>query len=194
VLEEKRFRRMGEVRDRVTDVQLIAATHQDLHGLIREKKFRSDLYFRISTIPLTIPPLRERSEDIPMLAQFFLSQFGSEMSSPNIEIAPGAMKSLVEYSWPGNVRELKNVIERAILLSDRHGVTARDLRFDAEESGAPAGLPPPNLTLEELERWYVERVLREENGHVEAASKRLGVPRSSLYQKIRRWDIAVSKS
>jgi DNA-binding NtrC family response regulator len=193
VLEEKRFRRMGDVRDRVSDVQLIAATHQDLHTAIREKRFRNDLYFRISTIPLTIPPLRERPEDIPPLAEFFVTRYGNEMSSPNIEIAADAMNALKGYAWPGNVRELKNVIERAILLGDRKALTARDLRFDVEAVGSD--LPArSNMTLEELERRYVEQVLREENGHVEAASRRLGIPRSSLYQKLKKWEIAPSRS
>lgn len=193
VLEEKRFRRMGDVRDRVSDVQLIAATHQDLHNQIREKKFRSDLYFRISTIPLTIPPLRERRDDIPLLADFFLSRFGTEMSSPNIEIAPVAMKALQNYAWPGNVRELKNVIERAILVSDRQTVSTRDLRFETEEMPGGSSVAT-DMTLEQLERWYVERVLREESGRVDLASKRLGIPRSTLYQKIKKWDLAVSRS
>ncbi len=193
VLEEKRFRRMGEVRDRVSDIQLIAATHQDLHNQIRDKKFRSDLYFRISTIPLTIPPLRERRDDIPLLADFFLSRFGTEMSSPNIEIAPAAMKALQDYGWPGNVRELKNVIERAILVSDRLSVTTRDLRFETDEVSGGNSVAT-DMTLEQLERWYVERVLREESGRVDSASRRLGIPRSTLYQKIKKWDLTVSRS
>jgi DNA-binding NtrC family response regulator len=193
VLEEKRFRRLGDVRDRVSDVQLIAATHQDLHNSIREKRFRSDLYFRISTIPLTIPALRERPQDIPALAEFFVARYGNEMSSPNIEIAPPTMKALQGYAWPGNVRELKNVIERAILLSDRKTLTTRDLRFDVETLGADVPARS-DLTLEELERKYIEQVLREENGHVDSASKRLGIPRSSLYQKLKKWEIAVPRS
>ena len=194
VLEEKRYRRMGDVRDRVTDVQLIAATHQDLHAAIRDKRFRSDLYFRISTIPLTIPPLRERRDDIPLLADFFLSRFGTEMSVPNIEIDPPAMMTLQAYAWPGNVRELKNVIERGILLSDRHIVSARELRFDNTDEASAAGSLPADMTLEQLERWYVERILREENGHVDSAARRLGIPRSTLYQKLKKWELSVSRS
>jgi DNA-binding NtrC family response regulator len=193
VLEEKRFRRMGDVRDRVTDVQLIAATHQDLHAAIREKKFRSDLYFRISTIPLAIPPLRDRREDIPLLADFFVIRFGAEMGSPNIEIEPAAMKMLQNYSWPGNVRELKNVIERSILLSDRRSIKALDLRFDIEQPSSAASMPS-DMTLDQLEKWYVERVLREENGHVDSAARKLGIPRSTLYQKLKKWDLSVSRT
>jgi DNA-binding NtrC family response regulator len=193
VLEEKRFRRMGDVRDRVTDVQLIAATHQDLHAAIREKKFRSDLYFRISTIPLTIPPLRDRREDIPLLAEFFVNRFGAEMGSPNIEIEPPAMKMLQTYAWPGNVRELKNVIERGILLSDRHSIRAVDLLFDSEQPSSAASMPS-DMTLDQLEKWYVERVLREESGHVDSAARKLGIPRSTLYQKLKKWDLSVSRT
>ena len=186
VLEEKKFRRLGDVRDRFADVQLIAATHQDLHEAIREKRFRSDLYFRISTIPLTIPPLRQRPSDIPPLADFFVARFGLEMGAPGIEVAPAAMRVLQDYAWPGNVRELKNVIERAILLSDRRHLTARDLRFDSGSADAKAAIPT-NMTLEELERWYVEQVLREENGHVDSVARRLDIPRSSLYSKLKKW-------
>ena len=193
VLEEKKFRRLGEVKDRFSDVQLIAATHQDLHEAIRDKRFRSDLYFRISTIPLTIPPLRQRPDDIPPLADFFVARYGMEMGSPGIEIAGPAMRSLQEYAWPGNVRELKNVIERAILLSDRRTLTIRDLRFDSGAADPKAGVPT-NMTLGELERWYVEQVLREENGHVDSAAKRLGIPRSSLYSKLKKWRIPSSRS
>ncbi len=195
VLEEKKYRRMGDVRDRTTDVQLIAATHQDLREAIREKRFREDLYFRISTIPLTIPPLRNRPADIPLLAEFFLRRFGNEMSVPAIELAPDAIEALRRYSWPGNVRELKNVIERGILLSDRKAVAARDLRFEVESPTGQDGVGfGDDMTLDELEKRYVEHVLRSEGGKVEAASRRLGIPRSSLYQKIKKWDIPSSRS
>lgn len=194
VLEEKRFRRMGDVRDRVVDVQLIAATHQDLSVAIREKRFRSDLYYRINTLPLAIPSLRDRPSDIPAIAQFFVDQFGAEKAAAHIEIETMAIKALQEYHWPGNVRELKNVIERGVLLGDRKHLTVRDLRFESEGGSSPPPGFPPNMTLDEVERWYVEHVLREENGRVEAASRRLGIPRSSLYQKIKKWDLAVSRS
>lgn len=194
VLEEKKFRRLGDVRDRFSDVQLIAATHQDLHESIREKRFRSDLYFRISTIPLLIPPLRQRPADIPLLAEFFLLRFGNEMGAPGIEISAPAMKSLQDYAWPGNVRELKNVIERAILLSDRRTISMRDLRFESDSSSAGPSAVATDMTLEEMERWYVEQVLREENGHVDSAAKRLAIPRSSLYSKLKKWRLDVSRS
>jgi len=113
---------------------------------------------------------------------------------PNIEIDPPAMKTLQAYAWPGNVRELKNVIERGILLSDRHIVSARELRFDNTDEASTAGSLPADMTLEQLERWYVERILREENGHVDSAARRLGIPRSTLYQKLKKWELSVSRS
>jgi len=192
VLEEKRFRRVGDVRDRQVDVRLIAATHQDVGSLVREKKFRDDLYFRISTIPLSFPALRERVEDIPTMAQYLLQKLSSDLGRPDIQLDEGSIKGLKAYSWPGNVRELRNVIERAVLLSDQKSIGLKDLHFDGQANlGAP--FFDSRLTLIELEKQHIERVLQEEQGRVEKAAKRLGIPRSSLYQKIKKHQIAASK-
>lgn len=191
VLEDKRFRRVGDVRDRQVDVRLLAATHQDIGQLVAEKKFRDDLYFRISTIPLTFPALRERREDIPVLAQYLVEKFGTDLGRGEVRLGPDGLQALQSYSWPGNVRELRNVIERAILLSDQKIIGLKDLHFDGR-AGTQVYLNS-NLTLIELERQHIERVLEEEKGRVERAAKRLGVPRSSLYQKLKRHGIASSK-
>jgi DNA-binding NtrC family response regulator len=188
VLEEKRFRRLGEVRDRHVDIRLIAATHQDLNVLVREKKFRSDLYFRISTIPLSIPPLRERVEDILPISRHLLRLIAAELGRGEVTLRPEAERALQEYPWPGNVRELRNVLERAVLLSDRNILSREDLRFDVA-SEVEMLADEANLTLLELERRHIERILRAEDGHVERAAIRLGIPRSSLYQKIKRYGI-----
>jgi DNA-binding NtrC family response regulator len=192
VLEEKRFRRIGEVRDRQVNVRLIAATHQDLAQLVREKKFRSDLYFRISTIPLMVPPLRERSEDIPVLARRLLDRLGADLGRGHLELADDAVKALREYRWPGNIRELRNVLERAALLSEGSNLTSRHLRFDGGLAVVP-GSDDSSLTLLELEKVHIARVLDEEHGRVDHASKRLGIPRSSLYQKIKKHNINLSR-
>jgi DNA-binding NtrC family response regulator len=192
VLEEKRFRRVGDVRDRQVDVRLIAATHQDIGQLVREKKFRDDLYFRISTIPLSFPALRERVEDIPEVAQYLLNKLASDLGRGDIELTADCVGALQSYSWPGNVRELRNVIERAVLLSDKRSIDLKDLHFDGHASvGAP--FLDSRLTLLELEKQHIERVLQEERGRVEKAAKRLGIPRSSLYQKIKKHQIPPSK-
>ena len=192
VLEDKRFRRVGDVRDRQVDVRLIAATHQDVVQLVREKRFRDDLYFRISTIPLSFPPLRERVEDIPVLAQYLLNKVSADLGRRKIHLNDDCVKALQAYSWPGNVRELRNVIERAVLLSDQNTISLKDLNFDGH---ANIGTPTLNsrLTLQELEKQHIVTVLHEERGRVEKAANRLGIPRSSLYQKIKKYHIPVTK-
>jgi DNA-binding NtrC family response regulator len=192
VLEEQRFRRLGGVRDVQVDVRLISATHQDLARLTREKTFRSDLYFRISTIPLALPPLRQRAEDIPLLAGTLLGRLCGELGRIPARLSPEAEQTLCRHPWPGNIRELRNVLERAVLLGRQDVIGPRDLFFDG---GALAGGldGEANLTLLEVERRHIERVLREERGQVGRAAQRLGVPRSSLYQKIKRHGIDVSE-
>lgn len=189
VVDEKRFRRLGEVQDRNVDIRLIAATNQDLSRLVREKKFRSDLYFRINTVTLTVPPLRERREDIVDLARRILKALSHDVGRGEVELSPEAEASLQSYAWPGNVRELRNVMERALLLSSSDTLHPQDLRFEpgtAIES-ATEGV---TLTLTELERLHIKRVLTEESGHVERAAARLGVARSSLYYKIKRYGLS----
>lgn len=192
VLEEKRFRRVGDVRDRQVDVRLIAATHQDMGQLVREKRFRDDLYFRISTIPLSFPALRERVEDIPTMAQYLLDKVSADLGRVELRLDENSIQALKAYSWPGNIRELRNVIERAVLLSDQKTITINDLHFDGHtQVGSP--FLDSRLTLLELEKQHIERVLMEERGRVEKAAKRLGIPRSSLYQKIKKHQINTSK-
>jgi DNA-binding NtrC family response regulator len=192
VLEEKRFRRVGDVRDRQVDVRLIAATHQDIGQLVREKTFRNDLYFRVSTIPLAFPSLRERIEDIPIMAHYLLDKLATDLGRGEIELEPDSIKALQAYSWPGNVRELRNVIERAVLLSEQKNIQLQDLHFDGH-SRHRASYLDSNLTLNELEKQHIERVLLEEQGRVEKAASRLGIPRSSLYQKIKKYHLNSSR-
>ncbi len=184
VLEEKRFRRLGEVRDRVVDINLIAATHQDLAAALRENRFRSDLYYRIATIPLRVPPLRERVEDIELLARSLLARIAAETGRPAASLSAAALRAMQQYTWPGNIRELRNMLDRAALLCDGGRIEPRDMHF---ESLAAPDVPADDagLTLQEVERRHIERVLREEQGKVDAAAKRLGIPRSSLYQKLK---------
>ncbi|MBK6778553.1 MAG: sigma-54-dependent Fis family transcriptional regulator [Gemmatimonadetes bacterium] len=196
VLEEQRFRRVGDVRDRQVDLQLIAATHQDLAARVTGGQFRGDLYFRISTLPLAVPALRDRVEDIPALARVLLDGLAQDIGRPAIGLAPDALAALAHYPWPGNIRELRNVLERAALLGDGTELRAADLRFEAGFGAPPAAAAPDlgGLTLKELERQQIERVLREEKGKVEPAARRLGIPRSSLYQKLKQYQIAVPRA
>ena len=190
VLEEKRFRRVGDVKDKVVDIRLIAATHHDLSQAAAEGRFRSDLYFRINTIPLTIPSLRSRPEDIPLLAEYFLRLHAP--GKPELRFSNDAVRALRNYSWPGNIRELRNVIERAVLLADAPVLDVDLLRFESTVATTRAGMDT-SLTLEDMEKLHIERVLQEEHGKVEPAARRLGIPRSSLYQKIKRYGIKSSR-
>jgi DNA-binding NtrC family response regulator len=191
VVEDKRFRRLGEVSDRMVDVRLVGATHHNLEAMAREGRFRSDLYFRIATIPLTIPPLRDRNEDIPALAAQMLSEIARSVGRPHMTLSPAATRKLQAYAWPGNVRELRNALERAVLLADHDTLDVDDFALTFHGSAAPRSNDELRLTLEQMERLHIERVLADEEGRVDRAAERLAVPRSSLYQKIKRFGIQV---
>jgi DNA-binding NtrC family response regulator len=192
VLEDKRFRRLGDVKDRFADVRLIAATHHDMNNLVRTRRFREDLYFRISTIVLRLPSLRERPEDIEALADDLLARISHELGRSGTSLAPPAVRALQQYSWPGNIRELKNVLERSLLLSERDEIQRGDLRFEHPTSEGAA--EDTRLTLTEVEARHITRVLKEEDGVIDRAAKRLGVTRNTLYYKIRKHRIALRKN
>jgi len=181
VLEEQRFRRLGDVKARAVDVRLVAATHHDLEAAVRENRFRRDLYYRISVLPLRIPPLRERREDIPALATAFLG--------PGVRLSEPAQRALQGYAWPGNIRELRNVLERAQVISRKKALGLEDLHLDA-------GPAPPSdgaLTLEEVERRHIERVFARAKGKVARAAEMLGISRSTLYHRLEKYGIAVAE-
>ena len=197
VLEDKRFRRLGDVRDRTVDLRLIAATSHDLARLAQEQGFRSDLYFRISTLVLRVPPLRERREDTPLLAADLLERLAAHRGR-RCSLSPAALTALQAYPWPGNIRELRNVLERAVLLSTDTVLGPGDLHFDPLPPASSAAASGPagdgTLTLAEVERRHIERVMQDVGGRVAEAATRLGIPRSTLYQKIKTLRIDVSKS
>jgi DNA-binding NtrC family response regulator len=186
VLEDKRFRRLGDVRDRLVDVRLVAATNRDLAARSKDGAFRADLYYRINTITLTVPPLRERREDIPLLARGILRG----LVRREVELAPDALTELVDYDWPGNIRELRNALDRALLVSNEAPRIARKhLQLEARETVSSGHAPDPfrPLTLDEAERRHVEQTLRFVGGSVDRAAVLLGVSRSALYKRIQRY-------
>jgi DNA-binding NtrC family response regulator len=193
VLEEKRFRRLGDVRDRNVDIRLIAATHHALHALVGEKKFRQDLYYRISALELSVPPLRERRDDIPVIASMLLERLARDLGQPIVSITGDADAALKRYDWPGNIRELRNVLERALLRMHGSELDARALDFGAVSPPLAANVVRRSGTLDDVERDYIEQVLRDENGAIDRAAIRLGVSRSAVYYKARKHGIAISK-
>jgi DNA-binding NtrC family response regulator len=191
VVEEKHYRILGDVRERYVDIRLIAATHEDLGALTRAGKFRSDLYFRISAIPIVVPPLRERGDDILILAKALLGRIAADLGRSMPAIAPDAARALLSYRWPGNVRELRNILERAVLLGEGKPIGSDDLRFDTIH--AAQSRDDSMLTLQELEHQHIERVLGDTQGKVGEAARRLGIPRSTLYQKLKDYGLTPSK-
>jgi DNA-binding NtrC family response regulator len=190
VVEEKHFYRLGDVLERKADMQIIVATHRDLKKLADEGHFRSDLYFRINTLNLRIPPLRERSEDIPIITDSLVEQLASDMKRGPVEISANARAALRNYSWPGNIRELRNVLERAVLLSDDGVIHNTGLEFEAPaHASSQANSKFDNLTLKEVERLCIIQALEAEGGNIIRSAKRLGIHRSSLYAKIREYGL-----
>ena len=175
------------------DFRLIAATHQDLERLSREGSFRRDLYYRINAITLFVPPLRDRLEDIPLLAGQLLERGAREAGRPRIVLSRETLGALRAHTWPGNVRELRNVLERALLVCDHEAIEVRDLRFSL---GAPSEATPAegSLNLEEMELRAIEAALRLDHGKVEDAARRLGISRSALYLKIKKLGLKPSRT
>jgi len=187
-LEEKRFRRLGDVNERQLDIRLIAASHQDLGEFVRQKKFRSDLYFRISTVTIRVPSLRERMEDIPVIAQYFFQRAAIEVGKTQVQLSDQAIEKLTSYAWPGNIRELKNVIERAILLASGDTIRPRDLHLEFESKPVDNG-DESRLTLFEIQQIHIGRALNAEQGNIARTASRLGITRSALYNKIKTFGI-----
>lgn len=189
VLEDRVFRRLGGVRDRAVDIRLISATHRELLELVRQQKFRGDLYFRLNIVYIQVPPLRERVEDISPLAQQLLRSIANNCARDEMTIAAPAMSALQRYSWPGNIRELRNVLERAVLMAESHLVALQHLQFQVSPIHPPTRVSGLTGTLKQMESAYIQHVLGAEAGSIERTARRLGIPRSSLYNKMKRFEI-----
>ncbi len=189
VLQEQEFERLGSSRTTRVDVRVVAATNSDLGEMVAEKKFRSDLYYRLNVFPISLPPLRERPDDIPLLVNFFANKFAQRMKKPIERIPTETMSSLTRYSWPGNIRELQNLIERAVILT-RGSVLEVPL---GELKSAKAAVDQTNSsTLESVEREHILRVLGEANWVIAGstgAAARLGLNRTTLNNRMRKLGI-----
>jgi two-component system, NtrC family, response regulator AtoC len=197
VLEEKTFRRIGGKADIRIDCRIIAATNRDLNAMIETGEFREDLYYRLSTVPISLPPLRERPEDIPGLAMHFLDQYRRRMNRDIRNFNTAAINRLREYSWPGNVRELRNTIERAVLLCDGGIIKTEDIflgRSQTESASAAAGivLPEEGCRLADVERELLAQALRRTGGNQTRAAALLGITRDQIRYKIEKHNMDVS--
>ncbi|HUR38699.1 MAG TPA: sigma-54 dependent transcriptional regulator [Planctomycetota bacterium] len=187
VLEDSETRRLGDTRTVRTDVRLIASTNKDLARLIREDKFRSDLFYRLNVVSITLPPLRDRKEDIAGLVDYFLRKYSAVSGKTVADAAPEVMAAFQGYSWPGNVRELENVIERAVILNSKSRIMLEDLPPSIRAPQQTGG----NLSLEEMERRHIVQVLQETKGNVKAAAGVLGIDRKTLYRKAAEYGIEI---
>jgi formate hydrogenlyase transcriptional activator len=191
VLQEGEFERLGSTRTQRANVRLVAATNADLWKLVSEKRFRSDLYYRLCVFPIPVPPLRDRAEDIPLLVRHFVSKFAARMQKTIDTIPTGVMNELVSHSWPGNIRELQNFIERSVIMTTGNTLCIPALvapRLKAQV--VPAQQP---VTLEDAEREHICRILKQTCGMIggpNGAASRLGVKRSTLYFRMQKLGIS----
>jgi DNA-binding NtrC family response regulator len=199
VLQDRRFMHLGGISEIQVDVRIIAATNIDLRHMVREGRFREDLFYRLNVITVELPPLRQRKEDIPLLVEFFLKKYAEENSRPAPRITPEALRPLMAYSWPGNVRELENVIERAVVLSSGPEISMDLLPDSMMGRGSSLTLhdPPSDASLfeivEDVERRVITDMLERCNWNQTEAAERFHVPLSTLNQKIRRLNIEIKK-
>lgn len=196
VLQENEITRLGENRPRKVDVRIIAATNQDLQALVRDGKFREDLYFRLAVVPVELPPLRERQMDIPLLVEHFLRRVRQKYERENLEIEREVFAALTNYSFPGNVRELENLIERLVVLSKGERISVEDLPVEVRRPITDFGnvkleLPAAGFSLEEVEREILRRALEIHNGNQSQAANYLGITRSALIYRMQKYDLTM---
>ncbi|MGH9365553.1 MAG: sigma-54-dependent transcriptional regulator [Thermoanaerobaculia bacterium] len=192
-LQDGRFTRVGGSRPLASDARILSATNKNLAEEIRHGAFREDLYFRLSVVPIDVPPLRERAEDIPALANHFLRQSSARFGRKPKTFSPSALEALTVYRWPGNVRELKNLVERLMILSPAEEIAREDLEFPPQAAEVVPADAPLKDAREDFERRYILTALRRHRGNVTRAAEALRVERSNLYRKLKSYGIEVER-
>jgi len=187
-LDKRQIMRVGADKPREIDVRLICATNMDVHKMARDETFRQDLLYRINTIEISLPPLRERQQDIGLLARHFLARYGQKYGKPRVKLTPGAVGLFERYSWPGNVRELKHALERGVILSQSNVLDTDDFRFI---SGEPVGgdIQLEGYNLDQVERLVILKAIRKYDGNISRAAQELGLTRASLYRRMQKHGI-----
>jgi transcriptional regulator with PAS, ATPase and Fis domain len=185
VLQGKEIHRLGAQQAKQVDVRILAATNRNLQEAINENRFREDLYYRLNVISIHVPPLRERKDDIPLLADTFIRKYCLEMNKERVKMSPAALKLLMDYNWPGNVRELENVIERALVIGRDKDIQPDDLPFSRKEL-QPEHFPK---SLKKMERMHIKMILEETEWNISRAARQLDIDRQTLYNKIEKYKI-----
>lgn len=187
VIETKQFSRVGGNQIIKSDFRVIAATNEQLEELVKENKFREDLYYRLNVFSIVVPPLRERRQDIPMLAHYFLNKFSTAMNKPIKNISKEAMDFLVMYEWPGNVRELENAIERAVVVGKNSAIKVEDLPFHVSSAGFDDN--GEDKSLSSIEKKYILKILNDNNWNISRSAQILEIDRVTLYNKINKYGL-----
>jgi len=196
VLQEREFERVGGSEMIKVDVRIISATNKDLEEAMRKNEFREDLYYRLSVFPIKIPPLRERKEDIPLLAAFFLKKYGDQENKSIEGISPDALELLMAYNWPGNVRELENAVERAVVLATTKELSVKDLPAAVRSIGEKKIYESDNTLsswIEKLEEEALTQALLENEGNISKTAKKLGIGRATIYRKAKKYGLPIAK-
>ncbi|HEX6225866.1 MAG TPA: sigma-54 dependent transcriptional regulator [Chryseolinea sp.] len=189
VLQNRKVSRVGSNKDTPIDIRLICATNMPLYDMVKENRFRQDLLYRINTIEIEIPPLRERFEDIPLLANHFLKHYAGKYDKPVTKISEGAMSRMHKHPWPGNIRELQHALERAIILSATNVLQPEDFNFTPSSGKEDGQLSLDQYNLEEVEKLLIRKVLKKYNGNITQAASELGLTRSSLYRRLEKYGL-----
>ena len=189
VLQNRKVSRVGSNKDTPIDIRLICATNMPLYDMVKENRFRQDLLYRINTIEIEIPPLRERFEDIPLLANHFLKHYAVKYDKPVTKISEGAMSRMHKHPWPGNIRELQHALELAIILSGTNVLQPEDFNFTPSSGKEDGQLSLDQYNLEEVEKLLIRKVLKKYNGNITQAASELGLTRSSLYRRLEKYGL-----
>jgi DNA-binding NtrC family response regulator len=189
VLQNRKVSRVGANKDTLIDIRLICATNLPLYDMVKENKFRQDLLYRINTIEIEVPPLRERFEDIPILANFYLKHYSAKYEKSVAKISDGALARMHKHAWPGNIRELQHSIERAVILSNSNVLQPEDFNFTSAANKEESQLSLEQYNLEEVEKLLIRKVLKKYNGNITQAATELGLTRSSLYRRLEKYGL-----
>ncbi len=189
VIQNRRVSRVGANKDINLDIRLICATNLPLYEMVKENRFRQDLLYRINTIEIEIPPLRERFEDIPLLSNHFLKHYAGKYEKSVNKISEGALSRMHKHTWPGNIRELQHAIERAVILSSGNVLQPEDFNFNVSPVKEEGHLNLEQYNLEEVEKLLIRKVLKKYNGNITQAASELGLTRSSLYRRLEKYGL-----
>lgn len=187
VLQNRKFIRLGDTTEKNMNVRLICATNMPIHKMVEESAFRQDLLYRINTVEITVPPLRDRLEDIPLLTEHFLKKAGRKYGKHDIYITNRGIEKMKNYHWPGNIRELEHTIERLVIMSDASTIDAPQINLMNQSSAS--GKAPKNLNLEQMEKYLIEKAIQKHSGNISKAAKDLGLTRAALYRRMEKYEI-----